>query len=176
MRIEATTIAGAMLVDPSPAADERGLFARTYDEASFARAGLPVRWPQMNSSWNRRRGTLRGMHYQDARAPEPKLVRCTAGRIFDAIVDLRPASPSYRRWLGVELGADDRRALFVPPGVAHGFLTLDDNTEVFYLMGAEYSAAAAQGVRWNDPAFAVAWPFAPVVMSERDAAYADFAG
>ena len=176
MLITPTSIAGAMLVAVAPNADERGLFARTYDEASFIQAGLPTHWPQCNASWNRVRGTLRGMHYQAAHAPEPKLVRCTHGRILDVIVDMRPASATFKRWTSVELSAASRNALYVPPGIAHGFLTLEDGAEVFYHMGANFVPDAARGVRWNDPAFAIAWPYPPVVISRRDAGYLDFAG
>lgn len=174
MRLLATEIDGLRLVDPTVHADERGLFARTFDAATFSKAGLPVEWPQCNTSFNHRRGTLRGMHYQLAHAPEPKLVRCTQGRVFDVAVDLRPASPTFKRWFGVELAAEKRNALFIPAGLAHGFMTLEDRSEVFYQMGANYVANAAAGVRWNDPAFAIDWPFEPVVMAERDRDYPDF--
>ncbi|MGE5548214.1 MAG: dTDP-4-dehydrorhamnose 3,5-epimerase [Solirubrobacterales bacterium] len=174
MRIEATRIPGVMVVEVSPHADDRGLFARTFDAALFAAAGLPTEWPQCNTSWNPRRGTLRGMHYQAEPGPEPKLVRCTRGRIFDVAVDLRPGSPTFRSWVGTELSADRRNALYVPPGCAHGFLTLEDGAEVFYQMGAAYVPDLARGVRWNDPAFAIEWPFAPALIGERDAAYPDF--
>ncbi|MEW5729779.1 MAG: dTDP-4-dehydrorhamnose 3,5-epimerase [Pseudomonadota bacterium] len=174
MKITATTIPGVMVVEVSPHADDRGLFARTYDAALFAEAGLPTHWPQCNTSWNPRRGTLRGMHYQAEPRPEPKLVRCTRGRVFDVAVDLRPASPTFKAWVGVELSADGRAALYVPPGCAHGFLTLEDGCEVFYQMGESYVPELARGVRWNDPAFAIAWPMEPLLIGARDAAYPDF--
>jgi len=169
-----TDIAGVRIVELEPLADERGFFARSFCAEEFARAGIEMAVVQTNVSRNSRRGTLRGLHYQAEPAPEPKLVRCTAGRVFDVAVDLRPASPSYCRWTGVELDAETGNALFVPAGCAHGFLTLSDHAEVTYLMGAAYVPELARGVRWNDPAFAIAWPFAPAVMSGRDAAYADF--
>src|SRR5579862_515984 len=162
MKIEATPLPGVMLVGSAPHADERGLFARTYDEESFAAAGLPTRWPQCNVSWSRARGTLRGMHLQRPPFEEPKLVRCTRGRIFDVAVDLRPASPSFCGWFGVALSSDSRNALYIPAGCAHGFLTLEDCCEVFYMMGEAFHPEAADGVRWDDPAFAIVWPFAPL--------------
>ena len=176
MHIEETAIAGACLIKPTPFADERGLFTRTFDEAAFAAAKLPIHWPQMNTSWNRKRGTLRGMHFMAGEARESKLVRCTAGSVYDVILDLREDSSSYKRWLGIQLTAQSRLSLFIPPGVAHGFLTLEDGSEVFYQMGAVYSAQDARGVRWNDPAFAIAWPFQPVLLSDKDATYPDFRG
>lgn len=175
MKIEPTPLPGVMLVSIEPHADERGGFARTYDADAFAAAGLPNHWPQCNISWNRDRFTLRGMHFQLPPFEEPKLVRCTRARIFDVAIDLRRRSPSFRRWFGIELSHERRNALFIPAGCAHGFLTLEDDCEVFYMMGEVYRPEAAAGVRWDDPAFAIAWPFDPATMSERDAAWADFA-
>ena len=175
MQLERTAIEGLIEVEVTPHEDDRGVFARTYDEEVFARAALPTHWPQCNTSWNRRRGTLRGMHFQAAPTEEPKLVRCTAGRVFDVAVDLRRGSPTYLGWVGIELSAEKRNALFIPAGLAHGFLTLEDSTEVYYQMGAVYDAGLQRGVRWNDPAFAIAWPLAPIVVSARDAGYADYA-
>ncbi len=174
MKISKTRLPGVMLVEISPNADERGLFARTFDAETFTAAGLPTVWPQCNTSWNAHRGTLRGLHFQADPKPEPKLVRCTRGAVFDVAVDLRPDSPSYCGWVGAELTAEDRNALYIPPGCAHGFLTLEDGAEVFYQMGESYVPELARGVRWNDPAFAIDWPFAPVVLGERDAGYPDF--
>ncbi len=174
MQFKATGIEGLVELEVTPHEDERGGFARTYDEDVFARAGLPTHWPQCNTSWNRRRGTLRGMHFQAAPKEEPKLVRCTAGRVFDVAVDLRRSSSTYLGWVGVELSAEKRNALFIPAGLAHGFLTLEDGSEVYYQMGAVYDGALQRGVRWNDPAFAIAWPFEPIVISARDAGYADY--
>ena len=174
MRLTPTALPGVLAVDVTAHEDERGLFARVYDEAVFKAAGLPHHWPQSSLSFNRLRGTLRGMHYQAEPKGEPKLVRCTRGRIFDVAVDLRPDSPAYRRWTGLELSAENRRALYTPPGCAHGFITLDDESEVAYQIGEDYAPELARGVRWNDPAFAIAWPIEPVLMSARDAAYPDF--
>ena len=174
MHIHPTALDGVLEIRVAPHGDERGLFARTYDEALFAKVGLPTHWPQCSTSWNRLRGTLRGMHFQAEPHPEPKLVRCTRGRVFDVVVSLRPDSPDFRRWTGLELSADTRNALFIPPGFAHGFLTLEDDCEVFYQMGENYVPELARGVRWNDPAFAIVWPAVPTVISARDAGYADF--
>jgi dTDP-4-dehydrorhamnose 3,5-epimerase len=174
LKIEPTALPGVMLVSVEPHTDPRGLFARTYDAATFAAAGLPVHWPQCTVSWNAAVGTLRGMHYQRAPYEEPKLVRCTAGRIFDVAIDLRRKSPGYCRWVGVELSQERRNALFIPAGCAHGFLTLEDGCEVFYMMGETFRPEAAAGVRWNDPAFGVEWPVAPTTMAERDASWPDF--
>ncbi len=175
MYLKKTPIDGLVEVEVALHEDERGAFGRTYDEETFRRAGLPTHWPQCNSSWNRQCGTLRGMHFQIAPGEEPKLVRCTSGRIFDVAVDLRVESQTYLKWFGVELSASRRNALFIPAGLAHGFLTLEDASEVFYQMGAVYNGALQAGVRWNDPAFSIAWPFEPKVISERDAGFEDYA-
>ncbi len=174
MELCLTALEGVLEIRVTPLGDERGLFARTYDEAKFASAGLPTCWPQCNTSWNRRRHTLRGMHYQADPRPEPKLVRCTRGRVFDVAVDLRPSSPGYCRWFGVVLSAETRNALYIPAGLAHGFLTLEEDCEVFYQMGESYVPGLARGVRWDDPAFAINWPALPELLSERDASYPDF--
>lgn len=174
MEFEPTAIPGVIIVKARPIADDRGLFARTYDVSAFAAAGLPTHWPQCNTSWNARKGTLRGMHFQAAPRPDPKLVRCTQGRIFDVVVDLRPQSPTWRRWIGVELSETNRNALAIPPGCAHGFLTLEDGCEVFYMMGETYLPELARGVRWNDSAFAIDWPISPISMSEKDANWPDY--
>ncbi len=174
MDIHPTALDGVLEIKVVPHGDARGLFARTYDETLFAQAGLPTRWPQCNTSWNRCRHTLRGLHYQVEPHGEPKLVRCTRGRIYDVAVALRPEAPGFLRWVGVELSAEARNALFIPAGFAHGFLTLEDDSEVFYQMGESYVPELARGVRWNDPAFAIVWPAVPAVLSERDAAYPDF--
>lgn len=174
MNIRPTALVGVMVVSPTVNADERGLFVRTFDEAAFAAAGLPTRWPQCNTSANRRKGTLRGLHYQAEPRPDPKLVRCTRGRIFDVVVDLRKDSASFRRWTGVELSERNRDALAIPAGCAHGFLTLEDDCEVFYMMGEVYVPELARGVRWNDPAFAIRWPAEPSVIADRDAGWPDF--
>lgn len=174
MHLKRTAIEGLIEVEVTLREDERGAFARTYDEATFAGAGLPTHWPQCNTSFNRKRGTLRGMHFQAAPKEEPKLVRCTAGAVFDVAVDLRRDSQTYLRWVGVELSAANRTALFIPAGLAHGFLTLEDNSEVYYQMGESYDAALQRGVRWDDPAFGIAWPFKPAVIAPRDAEYPSY--
>ena len=169
-----TDIDGVRIVELEPHNDARGSFARSFCTDEFAAAGIDLTIVQTNISRNTSRATLRGLHFQAKPAPEPKLVRCTAGRIFDVAVDLRPASPSFCRWTSVELDADAHNGLYIPAGCAHGFLTLNDDTEVTYLMGAAYVPELARGVRWNDPAFSIDWPFAPETMSETDAAYPDF--
>lgn len=168
-----TAIAGAYLVELEPIADERGWFARTFDREEFERRGLEPAVVQCNTSFNERAGTLRGMHLQAEPHGEPKLVRCTRGAIFDAIVDLRPGSASHREWYGVDLTPDNGRMLYIPVGVAHGFQTLADASEVSYQMGHEYVPDSAGGVRWDDPAFGIDWPEAPGerVISERDSSY-----
>jgi dTDP-4-dehydrorhamnose 3,5-epimerase len=175
MRISPTRLAGVFEVAVSAHADERGLFARLYDEALFRQAGLHTSWPQCSVSFNHKRGTLRGLHYQAEPYPEIKLVRCTRGCLFDVVIDLRPHSDTFCQWIGVELSADRRNALYIPTGCAHGFLTLEDNTEVDYQIGAEYHADLARGARWNDPAFDITWPFNPIIISDRDAQYPDIA-
>jgi dTDP-4-dehydrorhamnose 3,5-epimerase len=175
MKFTATDLAGVMIVDIEPLEDERGFFARSFCAEEFAAQGLTAGFVQTNIAFNQTRGTLRGLHYQAAPKPEPKLVRCTRGAIFDVAVDLRPGSPTHGRWTGHELSADNRRALYVPEGCAHGLLTLEDDSEVCYLMGAAYDGALSRGVRWNDPAFAIDWPAAPLVISPRDAGFPDYA-
>jgi dTDP-4-dehydrorhamnose 3,5-epimerase len=171
MRLTATPLDGLYLVEVTPHADDRGLFARLYDEDVFRAAGLPVSWPQTSVSFNTARATLRGLHLQAEPHPEPKLVRCARGRIFDVAVDMRPASPSFRRWHAVELTAEARNALYIPPGFAHGFITLEDACEVHYQIGERYRPELARGYRWDDPAFGIDWPLAPLVISTRDASY-----
>jgi dTDP-4-dehydrorhamnose 3,5-epimerase len=171
-----TAVAGAFVVEVERYPDERGWFGRTYSFDEFAAHGVPWRVEQCSFSFNRQSGTLRGLHYQEHPHEEPKLVHCTQGRIFDVAVDLRPASPSYRRWVGQVLDPDRANALFVPAGCAHGFLTLVDGSQVSYAIGAPYVPEAGRGVRWDDPAFAIEWPAVPAVISERDAGYPDFDG
>lgn len=153
--------------------DERGVFARTYDRELFAAHGVALEIAQASVSQNARRGTLRGMHLQVAPHEEAKLVRCVAGAVYDVVVDLRAGSPTQLEWLAVELTAERRNALFVPPGLAHGFLTLADDTELEYLISTPYAASAAAGVRWDDPAVGIRWPASPEVISERDAGFPD---
>ena len=175
MRFTETPLPGAWIVELERRADERGSFARTFDRDEFAARGLEPAVVQCSTSYNARAGTLRGLHYQADPHGEPKLVRCTRGAVYDVIVDLRRDRPTHRRWYGVELTADNGRALYVPVGVAHGFQTLRDASEVLYMMGHEYVPSAASGVRWDDPAFGIDWPPAKRrVMSERDRSYPDY--
>jgi len=171
-----TPLPGLQLVEPERIADERGWFARTFDREELIAHGASPDVVQCNASYNLRRDTLRGMHYQAEPHGEPKLVRCVRGVIFDVAVDLRADSPAYCRWHGAELSAENGHALYIPAGLAHGFQTLTDDCEVLYQMGHEYVAGAARGVRFDDPAFAIRWP-APqgaLTISERDASYPDF--
>ncbi|MET0366237.1 MAG: dTDP-4-dehydrorhamnose 3,5-epimerase family protein [Sphingobium sp.] len=174
MKFVATEVAGAFAVEVEPATDERGLFARTFCAETFAAQGLVSVWPQCNISTNVRRGTLRGLHYQADPQPEAKLVRATRGRVFDVALDLRPESASYLAWAAVELDAVRHNAFYIPAGCAHGFLTLEEDCALFYQMSAPYAPDLARGVRWDDPAFGIAWPFAPEVIGARDAAWPDY--
>ena len=169
-----TDIAGAWIVEAERIEDERGFFARTWSVRELTERGLDAQLAQCSVSFNRRSGTLRGMHFQVPPHEETKLVRCTAGRIFDVIVDLRRASPTFRRWVGVELSAENRRALYIPKGCAHGFQTLADGCEVFYQISAEYAPQSARGVRYDDAAFGITWPLPVSVIAARDRAYKDF--
>jgi dTDP-4-dehydrorhamnose 3,5-epimerase len=174
MRFEPAPLSGAVVVDVERHVDERGFFARTWCADEFAAVGLPSTAVQASVSWNDRRHTLRGMHWQADPFGEGKLVRCTRGAVHDVIVDLRPQSATYLRSFAVELNEMNRRALFIPPGVAHGFLTLTDGTEVLYQMDVAYEPGAARGARWDDPSFAITWPAPPAVISGRDRTYPDF--
>ena len=173
MRFTPTSLEGVLIVELEPHADERGFFARSFCVDEFAARGLRTDVLQCNVSFNRRRGTLRGMHFQVAPRAEAKLVRCTRGALLDVVVDLRPASPTYCRWVGVELGGEaaPHRALYVPEGFAHGFQTLEDDTEVFYQMFERFSAEHARGVRWDDPAFGIRWPLPDPILSDKDRSY-----
>lgn len=173
MRFSATPVAGVMLVEIEPNEDNRGAFARLQCPDEFAAAGHPFSPVQTSLSRNPQAGTLRGLHYQAAPHAETKLVRTVRGRMFDVAVDLRSDSPTYRRWAGAELSAENACALFIPPGVAHGFLTLEPDTDVLYQISPAFEPGHEAGVRWNDPAFAVAWPGEPRLISPRDATYPD---
>ena len=162
------------MIDLERREDARGFFARTWCRKEFQDHHLDDRLVQCNLSRNARRGTLRGMHWQAAPHGETKLVRCTSGAIWDVVVDIRPDSRSYCRHFGVELDADSGRALYIPPGFAHGFVTLRDDCDVFYQMSEFYAPHAARGARWNDPAFNIAWPIAAPILHQRDAGYPDF--
>jgi dTDP-4-dehydrorhamnose 3,5-epimerase len=174
MRFTETEIAGVAVVDIEPASDARGSFARLQCPDECAAAGRPFTPAQTSLSRNPQLGTLRGMHYQRAPHAETKLVRCVRGRIFDVALDLRPDSLTHRRWTAAELSADNARALFIPQGVAHGFLTLEPDSDVLYQIAPRFEAGHEAGVRWDDPAFAIAWPMTPAIISERDAAYRDY--
>lgn len=174
MRLVPTPLAGAFVIELEPRGDERGFFARAFDRDVFAAHGLDGAVAQCNVSFNERRGTLRGMHYQVEPHAETKLVRCTAGAIHDVIVDLRDDSPTRAKWFAVELSAADHRALYVPKGFAHGYQTLTDGAEVYYQVSAPYSPEHERGVRWNDPAFAIAWPIAEPIVSAKDAGLPDY--
>lgn len=176
MRFTHTRLPGAWIIELDLLDDERGWFARTFDVDEFTRRGLHAAVVQCNASFNAKRDTLRGMHYQADPHGEAKLVRCVRGAIFDVAVDLRADSPTYCHWYGVELSAENRRAFYIPPGLAHGLQTLVDDCEVLYQMGHHYAPEAARGVRWDDPAFGIEWPEAQGerIVSERDAAYPDF--
>lgn len=176
MQFEPLKLAGAYLIRPEPIRDERGFFARSFCAREFAAHGLKDSFVQCNISWNARKGTLRGMHFQLPPHEEVKLVRCTAGAIYDVIVDLREGSPTRGQWVAVELTAANRHMLYVPEGFAHGFKTLVDDTEVFYQMGSFYVAGAAAGLRYDDPALAIDWPPGEIVISERDLSYPPFEG
>ncbi len=169
-----TPLEGAYVIDPELREDDRGFFARTWCVQEFEEKGLNTNLVQCNISFNKRMGTLRGMHFQAAPYEEAKLVRCTMGSLFDVVIDLRPASETHLQWFGVELSAENRRMLFIPQGLAHGFQTLEDNTEVFYQMSEFYHPECARGVRWNDPLFSISWPFPAPILSDRDASYPDW--
>jgi dTDP-4-dehydrorhamnose 3,5-epimerase len=171
-----TTIPGVVVVEAEPARDGRGAFARLHCPDAFAAAGWPFEPAQTSLSHNIAAGTLRGLHYQAAPHAETKLVRVTRGRAFDVVVDLRPDSPTHRRWAAVELDANRANAVLIPEGIAHGFLTLEDDTDVLYQIAPAYRPGHDRGVRWDDPAFAIAWPASPTVISDRDAAYPDYTG
>lgn len=168
-------MAGVFVTEVERRTDERGFFARTYCQEEFEAHGLNAEVVQCNISFNKRKGTLRGMHYQAKPFGEAKLVRCTSGSIYDVIIDLRPDSATFKRYFAVELSAENRKMLYIPEDFAHGFQTLQDDTEVFYQMSQRYSAEHARGVRWNDPAFGIAWPEGERIIIERDEKYPDFA-
>jgi dTDP-4-dehydrorhamnose 3,5-epimerase len=175
VRFVPTKLDGAYVVEPERHEDERGFFARTWSRHEFAERGLVSDLSQCSVSRNSKTGTLRGMHFQAAPHEEAKLVRCTAGAIFDVIVDLRPGSPTHADWVGVELAAETGRALYIPKGLAHGFQSLVDGAEVLYMISDSYVLEAASGVRWNDPAFGIEWPLAETrIINERDRSYPDY--
>jgi dTDP-4-dehydrorhamnose 3,5-epimerase len=169
-----TNLEGAFIIEIQRLEDERGFFARTFCQKEFIQHGLNTRVAQCNVSYNKKKGTLRGMHLQASPFQEAKLVQCTYGAIYDVIIDLRPESPTYMEHLGVTLSAQQYRILYIPEGFAHGFLTLEESSNVFYQMSEFYAPEYARGFRWNDPAFNIVWPAEVAVISKRDASYPDF--
>jgi dTDP-4-dehydrorhamnose 3,5-epimerase len=174
MKFVPTPVHGVTVVDLDIAEDERGFFARTFCQDEFTAAGIEIKPCQLNLSHNAHAFTLRGLHFQAKPHGENKLVHCVRGRIFDVAVDLRSDSPSYRRWFGIELAPHLRRLLYVPKGCAHGFLTLEPESDVSYVMGQPFVAEAGRGVRWDDPAFGIDWPTQPQLISSRDRSFPDF--
>ena len=174
MIFKETKMRGVYLLEPERITDERGFFARVWCQAEFEEHGIDSRLVQCNLSFNPRKGTLRGMHYQTAPHEETKIVRCTMGAIFDVAVDLRRDSPTFRQWVGAPLTAENRELLVIPPGCAHGYLTLTRDAEVSYQMSTDYAPKSAAGVRWNDPAFGIQWPGDVTLIADRDRDYPDF--
>lgn len=174
MHFRETGLPGAYLIELDLRSDRRGHFARTWCRDEFARHGLNTRVAQCSVSFNMHRGTLRGLHWQAAPHVEAKLVRCTRGAIYDVVVDLRPTSPAHGRWFAVELTPDNHRQLYIPEGCAHGFQTLEDHSEVSYVISEDYHPESSRGARWNDPRFQIDWPLEVTVISDQDLAYPDY--
>lgn len=174
MKFIETELNGAYIICLDLLEDERGFFSRTFCRTEFAKLGLNPHLEQCNLSYNEKKGTLRGMHFQSAPNQEAKLVRCTHGAIYDVIIDLRVDSPSYKKWISVELSHENGKMLYVPEGFAHGFQTLEDNTEVFYQMSHRFVPESSKGLRWNDPEFAIEWPSGDRIISFKDQQYANF--
>lgn len=174
MELHATDLAGVYVIDVTKHEDDRGFFARTWDPAIAKEQGLRESFDYTCISLNQSTYTLRGMHYQHGPHGETKLVRCTKGAIFDVALDLRPDSPTFKQWFGVELSAENHRALYIPHGFAHGFLTLEPDSEMLYHIGGALAPETAAGVRWDDPAFGMTWPASPHVISKRDGTYPDY--
>jgi dTDP-4-dehydrorhamnose 3,5-epimerase len=174
MTLSETTLKGVFVIELEKLQDERGFFARTWCRNELNQKGLNSDVVQCSISFNQKKGTLRGMHYQTAPHEEVKLVRCTAGAIYDVVIDLRESSPTFMEWTAVELSAENHRTLYIPENCAHGFQTLVDNTEILYQMSEFYAPECARGVRWDDPAFGIQWPAAGRTISTRDATYPDF--
>ena len=175
MKFISVPLQGAFVIEIEPIADERGFFARTWAAQEFKSQGLNPNLAQCSVSFNKRKGTLRGMHYQEQPFAEAKLVRCCSGAIYDVIVDLRRTSPTHRKWIAVELSAANHKMLYVPEGFAHGFQTLTDEVEVSYQISEVYTPGSARGVRWNDPLFGIDWPISDPIVSERDRTFPDYA-
>jgi len=177
MKFIGLSLKGAFLIEPEKLSDERGFFARTFCEEEFKAHGLNSRFVQCNISFNEKKGAVRGMHYQSTPHEEAKLVRCTMGAVYDVILDLRCESSTFKQWVAVELTAENRRMLYVPEGMAHGFQTLEENTEVLYQMSEFYHPECARGLRWDDPAFQITWPDVDRrMMSAKDLGYSNFTG
>ena len=174
MQFNETPLAGAYTIELDKIGDDRGFFARAFCEQEFSEVGLVSHFVQVNNSLSADKGTLRGMHYQLAPKAETKLVRCIRGSLYDIILDLRPDSPTFGQHFGAELSAENRRMMYVPKGFAHGFITLTDNAEAFYMVDEPYAPDMERGVRWNDPEFAIEWPAEPVVLSDKDGQQRDF--
>jgi dTDP-4-dehydrorhamnose 3,5-epimerase len=169
-----TPLQGAFVIDLERRGDDRGFFARLFCAREFAEHGLADRFVQANNSLSATRGTLRGLHYQLPPSAEVKLVRCVRGALYDVILDLRPASATFGKAYGTELTSENRRMIYAPGGFAHGFITLEDDTETVYLVSAEYDSERERGIRWNDPMFGIQWPLDPTVISDKDSSYAEF--
>ena len=174
MKFNPTPLDGAYIIDLDRLGDERGFFARVFCTEEFSKAGLIDSFVQINNSLTRDKGTLRGMHYQLPPAAEVKVVRCIQGALYDVILDLRPDSPTFGKWFGETLTADNRRMMYAPKGFAHGFITLEADTEAFYLAGAAYAPEQERGIRYNDPRFAIEWPIEPAVVSDKDNGWPDY--
>lgn len=171
MKFTELTLPGVYLIQTQPIEDKRGYFVRLWCSNEFGALGLSDKFVQTNLSFNRHRGTLRGMHYQDAPYAEAKLVQCIRGSLFDVIIDLRPKSPTFKQWISIELSADCQSLLYIPEGFAHGFQTLQDNTEVLYQMSEFYKPESSRGIGWNDPSFNIKWPIQSPIISDKDSNY-----
>lgn len=174
MKFTPLSLPGACLIDLEKRGDDRGFFARFFCEGEFDQQDLLTRFKQINTSLTAKKGTLRGMHFQLPPAAEVKVVRCIRGSLFDVILDLRPHSPTFGQWAGAELSAENRTMMYVPEGFAHGFITLQDDTEALYLVSETYSPSAERGIRWNDPKFSIQWPIEPIETSEKDSNWPDY--
>jgi dTDP-4-dehydrorhamnose 3,5-epimerase len=174
MKFIETNVKGCLIIEPDRFDDDRGFFSKIWDVNEFRQHGLSTDFAQFNLAFNHRKGTLRGMHFQAVPHEEVKLVRCTRGAVFDVIVDLRRASPTYLQWSGVELSEENYRTYYVPQGCAHGYVTLTDRAEVTYNVSTGYAPQSARGVRWNDPVFGIKWPMQPTVINSRDNTYPDY--
>ncbi len=174
MKFTKTPLPGAYIIDLEKIGDDRGFFARVFCKKEFSQHELETEFVQINNSLSAQKGTLRGMHYQLDPHAEVKVVRCIKGRLWDVILDIRPNSPTFGQWFGAELSAENRRMMYVPKGFAHGFVTLEDDTEAFYLVSAYYAPEFERGIRWNDPKFGIEWPIEPVIISDKDRNHPDF--